>query len=288
MLAPKKIAVYYQTFQPGNKQPAELLSLSPFVTDVLISALHFGYDPVNKHPYVHLNDHAPIMFTGLMHAIRSLPASVKVHLMLGGAGGGILPLAREFEDLNGPPPTVFYPMLAHLLSGAFPRVAGLNIDVEEELQELAVERLVCRLAHDFPDLELSMAPVVGELLRPQVQPDMFSHSIFLRSDASKFVNKLYLQAYAPSAFAESTLRDVLAKKYPRVTAGHLLIGMLAGQEPTEKAAKSAHDMARSLPNWSGVFLWELYGSDPGWPAAMAKAIALKPTTPAIQKYCTIF
>ena len=65
-----RVVYYYQSIPVGEQ--SSLLITDPemqHTTDVIIGAVHFGWTK-DRQPYVHLNDHPPSMFTGLLDDLR--------------------------------------------------------------------------------------------------------------------------------------------------------------------------------------------------------------------------
>ena len=96
----KRVIYYYQTqYYQGNyvslakiwKQVSPKTH-KPITTDVMVAALHLGYD-ANNQPYIHLNDNVPCdpMFKVMWRQVATLQKNgVTVRMMLGGAAQGAI------------------------------------------------------------------------------------------------------------------------------------------------------------------------------------------------------
>ena len=91
-----RVMFYYQTFTPGSRATRLITDLQmEYVTDVFLSAVHFGRDPVTRKPYVHLNDNHPSEFEGLLADVKRTQRRIQGHC-------GLQPLVEQpdiFIDL---------------------------------------------------------------------------------------------------------------------------------------------------------------------------------------------
>ena len=267
---------YYQTFQPGPG--VSRLVTDPemeHVTDVLLSAVHFGRDPVTRKPYVHLNDHHPSKFEGLIADAQRLDSKVQIHLMIGGAGGGLRDLV-EHQD-------IFYPLLRSELLDLFPTVSGINLDVEEGgIAEKDFEQLVGRLHSDYPDMELSLAPVAEDLLVSPETSDNFSHAQFLTGPCADKISLLMVQCYGPRSFSNEMLDNILGGPLP-LSEAKIVMGMESGQLGwLHQVSNAVSEMARHHPSAGGFYDWELYGATKGWARTVSEA-----ANQARSSYCSL-
>lgn len=272
-----RVMFYYQTFTPGSRATRLITDLQmEYVTDVFLSAVHFGRDPVTRKPYVHLNDNHPSEFEGLLADMKRIH-NVRIHLMLGGAGCGLQPLVEQ--------PDIFYPIFQKELMALFPTVHGINLDVEEGgIKEADFESFVERLRRDYPDLELSLAPVAEDLLVPPTPSPDFSHAQFLTSSAAKHISLLMVQAYPPRSFSADMLGRILSGPLP-ISESQVAMGMESGQLGwLHNVSAAVEGMASRFPKMAGFYDWELYGATSGWSEAVAQA-SIPSSSPS--SYCCL-
>lgn len=257
----QRIMYFYQTFLPNDTQTLLHSPQMKHVTDVFIGAIHFGNNP---DPYVHLNDYPPSHFPRLFRDLAALNPAIRVHVMLGGAGGGLEPLIER--------PDIFYPLFRDTVIPSFLQLDGINIDIEEgSLEECKVEAFIKQVKHDFPYLSISMAPVIGELNSfPNFDNEWFSHAKLVRSKTAHLVDCYLVQAYSPEAFAESSLSGILTGPNSYYLCPEKIgVGMMTGQMgPLSKVTAAVRSMYAKYPTFSGIFDWELFGSTPGWSTAV--------------------
>ena len=91
-----KIIYYYQSFV-GLK--SILNQKNVIVTDIFISSIHFGIN-IDGSPYIHLNNYPPddnIFDNVWKEAEKAHKLGIRIHLMVGGAGGAYGALYTNFE-----------------------------------------------------------------------------------------------------------------------------------------------------------------------------------------------
>ena len=264
------IAYYHQT---------KLGCISPGPANtVLVSSLHFGYDAGS--PYIHLNDWVPddaryrFLWTRLPLLKRR---GVKVLFMMGGAGGAFTDLFENFHT--------FYGLLSDFLTAHENVIDGLNLDVEENVNLNHFQYLVLKLKQDFPNLELSLAPVVDELLNPTV-PGAFSGFAYqdLFDTVGDCFSQVYVQMYAGSFTCKTFEKLVqIFTLDPAMLVPGMLSGDFVGQGAFDVALMNAKQMNqfckdRGFP-FGGVFVWEYSDAPPAgelcptmWAVEVAKAL----------------
>jgi len=255
--------VYYQTFT--NKDFGLLQSLDPSeVTDLYLAAAHFNNAQA---PYLlHLNDYPPEHFEDFLMAVARLPMGIRVHLMLGGAGGGLAPLCRD--------PEACLPLLQRFLVNN-PRITGLNLDIEESgILENDVEALVCRLARAYPGYEIAMAPIASCRRPPSPTTtswktvDEFDLAVFSATDAARHVRTYCVQMYGD--LSPEALNQFL-KTYPSIRADQIVAGTISGEFGADphRMADAYTELLLGWPQVQGIVNWELYDAPQGWAAAAA-------------------
>ncbi|WP_243788471.1 glycosyl hydrolase family 18 protein [Saccharopolyspora gloriosae] len=151
----KHAAVYYQTQYDGDRyvSPLELTANGAPVTDVLVGAVH-----LNSPTELHLNDDPPdaAKYEQMWTDLRALQDNgVQVLGMVGGAAhGSFQRLDTEFDT--------YYPLLKNFLNTY--GLDGVDLNVEEEMSQQGIQRLITALRADFgPDFLITMGPVASAL-----------------------------------------------------------------------------------------------------------------------------
>jgi chitinase len=143
--------VYYQTqYDNGSYvSPLALTANNTGVTDVIVAAIHLDSDGS-----VHLNDNPPSdpMFTQMWADLHTMQSQgVHVLAMVGGAAQG------SFQNLDNNFST-YYPLLKNLITTY--NLDGVDLDVEENMSQAGIERLVNQLYSDFGSgFLITLAPV---------------------------------------------------------------------------------------------------------------------------------
>lgn len=277
----RRVGFYYQTFTKEDFRP--LLELDPNeVTDLYVAAAHFNN---SQAPYLlHLNDHPPEYFTAFLTAVAKLPMGIRVHIMIGGAGGGLAPLCRD--------PAACLPLLQRFLFDN-PRITGINLDIEEPgISEMDVEALVCKLAEAYPGYEIAMAPIAscGASVSPIWKTaDDFDLSVFTASDAARHVRVYCVQMYgdlSPEALSR------FLEAYPCIREDQIIAGTISGEfgRQPRQMAEAYTELLLGWPGVQGIVNWELYDAPDGWAIAAAACPLLfaeeEPTS--ISAFCPLF
>ena len=247
----KRVAFYYQTF---TDQSHDLLnSLDPHcVTDLYLSSVHFGTDSDTGRPYIHLNDYSPQDFPNFLERVSQLPDSIRVHIMIGGAGGGLAPLCVDQET--------YLPLLRGFLA-CNPRITGINIDVEESgINEHRLEKLIVKLNYLYPDFEFAMAPILSPCTRHDQSE--FDFATFVRSNASKYISTYCVQMYG--VFSADALRTFICQ-FPTIDSSQVMLGTISGEftKPSD-LKKNYEQILQEFPDIQGIVNWELYGTPAWW------------------------
>ena len=118
-----RIIYYYQTFTDLS---CILIKNTP-VTHIMLSSFHFGTNP-DKSSYIHLNNYPPTnsIFDKVWKQLEIAKEEydIKIHIMLGGAGGAFQDLFENFET--------YYPLLLKTIF-LHPIITGINLDIEDPI-----------------------------------------------------------------------------------------------------------------------------------------------------------
>ena len=90
-----RIIYYYQTFDSLNP----ILIPKPTVTHIIVSSIHFGNNSDGS-PYIHLNNNSPNnpIFDKVWQELKQASdLGIKIHLMVGGAGGAYTDLFNNYN-----------------------------------------------------------------------------------------------------------------------------------------------------------------------------------------------
>ncbi|WP_190277310.1 glycosyl hydrolase family 18 protein [Taibaiella lutea] len=155
-LSSNRVVVYLQSQENLNLLPQCYANL----TAINLSSFHFGWSKTKPTlPYIHLNDNMPgdPMFDSLWADMKAAQQNgVLLIAMLGGAGGAYTTL---FSQGNY---EVFYPMFVNMLKKY--NFQGVDLDVEEQVSQADIEKLIADLRKDFPtDFYITSAPVCSAL-----------------------------------------------------------------------------------------------------------------------------
>ncbi len=246
-----RILYYYQTLTSVG-------SLIPHcdATDVLLSAFHFGYTSEGR-PYIHLNNTDPEdpSYDSLWSQLSKLDA--RIGIMIGGAGGAFQTLFSNFD--------IFYPLLTHFLKQHADLIQGINLDIEEPTHLIHIQHLVMQLRHDFSSMELSLAPVLSELLNP-TEPGAFSGFAYqdLFDTLGDHFAYIAVQMYGGS-FTAANYKDLVAVF--TLDTSMLVPGMESSDYPTPYDFQHALTELAAMkqctgPLFGGAFVWEFCDAPP--------------------------
>lgn len=234
-----RIIYYYQTF---STLKSVLYQNTP-LTHIHLSSIHFGVDNTNK-PYIHLNDNDPYdkQFDFLWNELKvAVHYGIKIHLMIGGAGGGYSTLFSDFET--------YYAMLYKLIDQKSNVITGIDLDIEEYVSLDNVKKLIKRLKEDFGNnLSLSMAPIQSSLEYDESGLGGFCYKDLLQSQEGKMIEYFNGQFYG----------DYSLEAYDAVVKnGYLpemvVMGCIAGNTDYNEIDKV---ITKYKNKFGGVFLWE--------------------------------
>lgn len=258
-----RIIQYYQTFT----------SLQPLLdqketTHIFLSAIHFGYN-ADDTPYIHLNDHDPhdSRFDPMWSQLEEFHG--QVFLMVGGAGGAYHVLFDDYDRM--------FVLLCRTLQ-THPRIEGIDLDIEEDVDPQDVQRLVRDLRTEFPSMKFSMAPVASTLLDPQN-----IHYQILKSTIGKYIHFFNVQAYGD--FSVSMFRQILEHvPKPRfLNMGMMASGKSQNLDPYLCVLEHLRDLGVG-----GTFVWEYAYAPPDWATRVAQVLdtssQTSPTYPTSQIY----
>lgn len=244
----KRVAFFYQTF---TQQDNCLDELDKRVTDLYISSVHFGSGPITKKPYIHLNDHPPAYFKEFFLDLDKVRSGCRVHIMIGGAGGGLAPLVLK--------PSIYLPMLESFLRYQT-RITGINIDVEEAgISTEQVQQTLRHLHQSFPGYELSLSPIASPA--SFLHSGSFSIRDFVRAPEAQLVRTYLVQMY--SDFSNEALEAFVDAQ---LKYSDILVGTISDQFRYRMGdlAKAYSHMLHAHPDLGGAFDWEMYDSPVDW------------------------
>ena len=260
MMQRRRVGLYYQTFTNTNYKA--LQNLDPHVTDIYLSAVHFGLDEDNQ-PYIHLNDYPPSHFSSFLEKLESIRPGVRLHVMIGGAGGGLAPLCNDI--------TTYLPLLRGFLA-CNPRITGINLDIEEYgVKEDNLEYLVDRLKYLYPGFELAMAPIASPCKGKQTKKQLneFNLQTFLKSNAATCIKTYCVQMYGD--FTIEVLRS-FCDSYPQIRNSQIMLGTISDEFNTPATLQKAyHKILETYPEVAGIVNWELYDAPRWWPQAVSSS-----------------
>ncbi|WP_344863226.1 glycosyl hydrolase family 18 protein [Amycolatopsis ultiminotia] len=151
----RRVVVYYQTVYDGDSyvSPLGLTQNDSGVTDVIVGAVH-----LNDGATMTLNDDPPSSekFTQMWQDLATMQGQgVHALAFVGGAAAG------SFERLENDFDT-YYPLLRQLIKDH--SLSGIDLDIEEQMSNDALNRLIDALRADFgQDFLITLAPVATEL-----------------------------------------------------------------------------------------------------------------------------
>ncbi|WP_406639587.1 glycosyl hydrolase family 18 protein [Amycolatopsis sp. WGS_07] len=151
----RRVVVYYQTTHQNGSyiSPLGLTDHDTGVTDVIVGAVH-----LNDGGTMTLNDDPPSdpKFTQMWADLATMQ-SKGVHALAfvgGAAKGSFQRLEQDFDT--------YYPLLRNLIRDH--SLSGIDLDVEEQMSNDALNRVIDALRTDFgPDFLITLAPVATEL-----------------------------------------------------------------------------------------------------------------------------
>lgn len=279
-----RVVLYYQTHYYSD---GSFVSLRPLVdegtgiTDIIVGAIHINETPGD----LHLNDFEPgnVYFDPVWADLDYVKASgVRVLGMLGGAAPGTF--TRLDNDFS-----TYYPELRDFVRAY--GLQGLDLDVEEPMSLVGVERLIDQLRVDFgPDFVITMAPVPGALSKGSNLSGFDYEQLY--ADRGSEIAWFNTQFYCGNGDLTTTTGydAIIANGFPasKVVAGTITNpgNCGSGYIPFATVQDVARQLAEKYPDFGGVMGWEYFNSDPGgeaapwrWAALLSAAITV--TSPGI-------
>jgi chitinase len=258
----KRVVVYYQTqyYNGTYVSPKALTDNNTGVTNVLVGAIHLDPD------VVHLNDDPPESpkFTRMWADLHAMQAQgVKVSAFVGGAAQG------SFQRLDTDFDT-YYPRLKNLVTTY--GLDGLDLDVEENMSQAGINRLIDQLTTDFgPDFIITLAPV-APALSGGGNLSGFDYETLERDRGSK-IDWYNAQFYCGwGSMAKTNDYDKIVKRGvfapDKVVAGVVTNSAnCGGYVPLSTLKNTLGQLVAKYPTFGGVDGWEYFNSDPGGTAA---------------------
>lgn len=258
----KRVVVYYQTQYVNGVyvSPKALTDNNTGVTNVLVGAIHLDENAV------HLNDDPPesAKFTQMwadLHAMQA--AGVKVSAFVGGAAQG------SFQRLDTQFDT-YYPRLKNLVTTY--GLDGLDLDVEENMSQAGINRLIDQLTTDFgTGFIITLAPV-APALSGGGNLSGFNYETLERDKGSKidFYNAQFYCGWG--SMANTTGYDAIINRgvfaASKVVAGVVTNSAnCSGYVPLATLKSTLGSLVAKYPAFGGVDGWEYFNSDPGSTAA---------------------
>lgn len=258
----KRVVVYYQTQYLNGVyvSPKAMTDNNTGVTNVLVGAIHLDPD------VVHLNDDPPeaAKFTQMWADLHAMQAKgVKVSAFVGGAAqGSFQRLDTEFDK--------YYPRLKNLVRTY--GLDGLDLDVEENMSQAGINRLIDQLTTDFgTGFIITLAPV-ATALSGGGNLSGFNYETLERDRGAK-IDWYNAQFYCGwGSMANTTGYDNIINR-GLFTPAKVVTGVVTNSAncggyvalPTLKNTLAA--LVAKYPTFGGVDGWEYFNSDPGGTAA---------------------
>ena len=249
-----RIIYYYQTFSGLDK----ILIKDSYVTHIHLSSIHFGVDD-NSQKYIHLNNHEPTnkIFDKVWSQLqKAKELDIQITLMIGGAGGAFTTLFSDF--------TYYYSLLYNLLKEKT-LITGIDLDIEEPVKLDDVKMLIRQIKKDFPDYQLSMAPVQYALQNDEPGMGGFIYKDLYNSEEGKMIDYFCGQFYAD--FSKTAYDQVISNNYP---SEKVIIGMISGQNFNLIKEEIAKIFTKYSDKFGGVFIWEYFNAPEKWSEEIAK------------------
>ncbi|KAI0166553.1 glycoside hydrolase superfamily [Xylariaceae sp. FL1272] len=271
----KRVVVYYQSKLGSGDDHVSLLPLiqqgTIDVTHVLIAAVHIQ-DPI------HINDLPPTdpTFDEMWTEVGQLQAAgVRVGCMVGGAAAGSWPALEQGDAFEAN-----YKLL-HDLIGNY-NLQVVDLDVEQSFSLDGAVALINRLKTDFPDIEITLAPVASALSGG----GNLSGFDYIQLEAQAGGSIAFYNAQFYSGFADaSTTGDyesILDDGWP---ANKVVMGLLSnsangnGFVDLDTTSQVIEELTTENGEFGGVANWEYFNSlpDPAnpwmWPQWAAESMA---------------
>ncbi|KAI3390843.1 hypothetical protein diail_8546 [Diaporthe ilicicola] len=158
-----RLVIYFQTTHDSAGDP---ISMLPLITELNIALTHLIVCSfhINLGGEIHLNDYPPYypLFSTLWNETALMKeAGVKVMGMIGGAAPGSFN-ASTLDSTNNATFELYYGQLRDVIAQY--GLQGMDLDVEQDMSQAGITRLVTRLHADFgDDFIITLAPVASAL-----------------------------------------------------------------------------------------------------------------------------
>lgn len=203
------------------------------VQGIYVSAFHFHNNNI------YLNNNQPNYYNQMWNDIKEIRnRGIDIYMMLGGAG---LAYGEMFKDFD-----YYYLLLIKTIKHY--NISGIDIDIEESVNEKDVIKLLWHLRRDFNrDFVITMAPGTYEL---QINT---SYRLYY-----KYVNWFNIQAY--STFDVRDIKQVIDNGYHP---SKLVVGMISYQFDSGSFCY-ALDIIRKFKQMGikGIYNWEYFDTTP--------------------------
>lgn len=259
----KRVIVYYQTQYHNNVyvSPKALTDNNTGVTDVLVGAIHLNGDGS-----VHVNDHPPSdpRYNQMWTDLRAMQnQGVNVLAFVGGAAQGTFQrLDTQFDT--------YYPKLKNLVTTY--GLDGLDLDVEENMSQAGINRLIDQLTTDFgTGFIITLAPV-ATALSGGGNLSGFDYETLERERGSKidWYNAQFYCGWGSMANTNGYDNIINRGVFPprKVVTGVVTNSAnCAGYVPLATLKNTLGQLVAKYPDFGGVDGWEYFNSDPGGTAA---------------------
>ncbi|MEV4604105.1 glycosyl hydrolase family 18 protein [Amycolatopsis sp. NPDC049253] len=255
----RRVIVYYQTIYNGSAyvSPLGLTQHNAGVTDVIVGAIHL--DPGGV---VHVNDDPPsaAKFDPMWQDLGTL-RSQGVHTLafLGGAAqGSFQRLASDFGT--------YYPPLRALLRDH--SLSGIDLDIEETVDNASVVRLIDALRADFgSSFLITFAPVAPELSGGRGLSGLDYDQLY--RDRGSQISWFNTQFYCGWGSLSDTGGYDAIIRHGVVPAAKVVAGTVTnpancgGYVDLPRLQSTIHSLTTKYPDFGGIDGWEYFNSLPG-------------------------
>lgn len=256
----KRIILYYQTLI-DLKPLINLIKERPqqILTHITLASIHFGVNEDNT-PYIHLNDDSPSSskFTNVFSQLNEIKKiegkPININLLIGGAGTAF---NRLFSDYN-----CYYKLLKESVENSLNFIDGFNLDIEENVDINDIIKLVNNLKSDFPDKQITFAPLAGSIATDEPGMGGFSYKT-LNEKIGNQIDFYNVQCYGE--YTEDLFNQMVDNGYP---CEKIVMGMLSGQDFNDiiqELEKIVINPDKSKSNIGGVAVWEYFNAPPSSP-----------------------
>ncbi|KAG6000079.1 hypothetical protein E4U43_001712 [Claviceps pusilla] len=280
-----RLVVYFQTTHDPRGHPISMLPLVQqkgiALTHLIVCSLH-----VNENGEIHLNDYPPSdpLFYTLWNETQVMKrAGVKVMGMIGGAAPGSF--SKSTLDGNAATFAKYYGQLRNVILRF--QLQGLDIDVEQDMSQHGIARLIDQLHKDFGSgFIISLAPVASAL-RNGGNLSGFNYKHLDARSGSKisFYNGQFYSGFGTMASTRD-YTNIVSSGFAasRVVAGQLTSPANGGgYTPYSMLNATVMALKNKYKQIGGVMGWEYFNSQPGgtaepWKWAQIMTQILRPNS----------